>query len=412
MFRYRKIFLIIGFILATCAIALLIFYFFFYTQKTVTPPESGTAQPAQPIDTLPSPGAGQFPIPVEVGPSGGDREAQIPQYQTPSKIANGGITQTSSLYDNPVYSSTLAPNGQDIMSYDKQAGKFIRITPDGKISYMSDKVFHNVDEVVWSPNKNEAILEYPDGANILYNFRTKKQFTLPKHWEDFSFSPQGNDVAAKSLSDNPEYNWLVVSSPDGATLRPIERLGENFEKVYNNWSPNNQVIAMYAESKDFDRQNLYFIGQNGENFPLTIIEGRGFEGLWNKTGDNLLYSVYNSASQFKPLLWTVTTGDDSMSQYRKKININTWASKCAFCSNTELYCAVPESLREGSGIYPEVADGTPDNIYKIDIATGAKKFIARPEDNATVDQIIVSEDEKYLYYTDKATGIMKKIILK
>ncbi|MFH0854496.1 MAG: hypothetical protein V1891_03315 [bacterium] len=412
MFRYRKIFLIIGFILATCAIALLLFYFFFYTKKTITIPVEQPDVANQQTKVLPASGDGQLPIPATVKPSDSGQDQKTPEYKIPSQKANGGLTQSSALYEKPIYGSTLAPNGQDIMSYDKTEGKFIRISPDGKINYMSDKVFYNVDNVVWSPTKNEAVIEYPDGANILYNFKTKKQSTLPKHWENFSFSPQGGQIAAKSLSDNVDYNWLVVSSQDGSTLKPIERLGENFGKVYNNWSPNNQIIAMYTESKDFDRQNLYFVGQNGENFPLTIIEGRGFEGLWSKTGDQLLYNVYNSASSFKPLLWTVTTEGDAMSQYRKKININTWASKCSFYSNNDLYCAVPEALPDGSGIYPEIADAIPDNIYKIDIATGGKKFIARPEDNATIEKLFISEDEKYLYYTNKTTGIIKKILLK
>ncbi|MFH1030643.1 MAG: hypothetical protein V1770_05290 [bacterium] len=411
MLRYRKIFLIIGFILATCAIALLIFYFFFYTQKTTTPSIEPEEKATDTSGTFPISDTGQLPISADVSQYEG-LKTKIPEYQTPSQIANGGITKTSQIYEKPVFGTALAPNGLDIMSYDKTEGKFIRISPDGKISYMSDNVFHNVDEIIWSPTKNEVILEYPDGANILYNFKTRKQFTLPKHWENFSFSPQGNQITAKSISDYPEYNWLIVSAPDGSTLKPVERLGENGDKVYTNWSPNNQIIAMFTESKDFDRQNLYFIGQNGENFPLTLIEGRGFEGLWNKKGDNLLYSVYNSASQFKPLLWTVTTEGNSMSQYRKKININTWASKCSFSSNVELYCAVPEALPEGSGIYPEIADTVPDNIYKIDISTGTKKLIARPEDNATIDQLLISDDEKYLYYTNKASGMMKKIILK
>jgi len=31
--------------------------------------------------------------------------------------------------------------------------------------------------LIGRPNKEKAILEYPDGANILYNFKTQKQVT-------------------------------------------------------------------------------------------------------------------------------------------------------------------------------------------------------------------------------------------
>ncbi len=409
--KYRKIFLIIGFTLLCLLLGFIIFYFFFRAKITVAPPtEIPTTTPPT---TLPSIGEGQLPIPSGITttpvPITTPQEITTP---TVSSVANGGITMAPPVYEKPTYGATISPDGQDILTYDRTTGKFIRLTADGKIDYMSDKVFYDVEKVTWAPNKTEAILEYPDGSNISYNFKTKVQVTLPKHWEDFSYAPSGNKIAAKSIADDSEYNWLIESDSTGNNLKPIERIGDNYVNVYDNWSPNNQVIAMYVESKDFDRQKLYFVGQNNENFPLTIIEGRDFEGIWSETGDKLLYSVYNSASDFKPIIWTVTTSSEDMSQYRKKLNVNTWAEKCYFQDNDNIYCAVPESLPEGSGIYPEVADNIPDNIYKINVSTGAKQFIARPENNSTIGQLFVSEDGSYLYYQDKNTGFLHKIMLK
>ncbi|MFH0856795.1 MAG: hypothetical protein V1860_02765 [bacterium] len=389
----------------------LIFYFFFHT-KTATEITTSPAGTGQQTQTLPGAGQSQLPMPEGAEKIIPETNTTLQNIYSPSPAANGGITKTATLYDNPIYGVTAAPNNGGVISYDKTEGKFIRISPDGKINYMSSKIFYDVEKITWSPNKMEAVLEYPDGSNIVYNFKTQKQVTLPQHWQEFSYSPQGNEIAAKSLSSNTDNNWLIISDPAGDSIIPVEQLGTNGDKVYNNWSPNNKVIAMYAESSDFDRQNLYFIGQNHENFPLTIIEGRGFEGLWSKKGDKLLYSVYNSASSFKPLLWTVTADGEDMSKYRRKIDVNTWADKCSFYDNENIYCAVPESLPDASGIYPEIADDIPDNIYKINITTGEKKFIARPAENATIDTLFISDDGQYLYYTDKNTGLLKKMALK
>lgn len=410
--RYRKIFLIIALIIATLIIGFLLFYFFFHTQTTVQPPSTQPTGDNQTPTNLPPTGEGKLPTPSTINKTPGNEKTPEEDNNQISDIAQGGVTLSSTIYDKPTYGSTIAPDGKDIISYDRVTGKFVRISPEGKVSYMSDKVFYSVEKITWSSNKTEAILEYPDGANIVYNFKTQKQITLPKQWEDFSFSPLNDQIVAKNLDANPENSWLVISDSRGTNIKPVERLGENGDKVHNNWSPDDKIVAMYEESKDFDRQNLYFIGQNQENFPLTIIEGRGFEGQWTKTGDKLLYSVYNSTSNFNPVLWTVTAQGENMSQFRKKLNISTWASKCSFFDNENIYCAVPESLPEGSGIFPDVADDIPDNIYKINITTGAKKFIARPSDNATVENIFISEDETSLYYTDKATGLLKKINLK
>ncbi|MFC1613324.1 hypothetical protein ACFL23_03245 [Patescibacteria group bacterium] len=406
---YRKTIIVIFFILISLLLGFFIFYFFFYS-PAVAPVITPIEPDLEIITGLPETTEGErVEYDIEVVETIEDISAEELHL---SEIATGGITKTANLYESPLYESALAPNGQDIVSYDKITGKFIRITADGRVDLMSDKIFHNVEKVTWSPNKDIAILEYPDGANISYNFITKKQITLPKHWQDFSFSPANNKIVAKSISEYPEHNWLITSNIDGSDIKAIEHLGENGDNVYTSWSPNNQVIAMYAESKDFNSQKLFFFGPNDEKHPLTMIEGYNFESKWTKTGDKLLYNVYNSASNFKPTLWTVVTSGENFSRYRKKLDVQTWSNKCAFASNEYIYCAVPESLPDGSGIYPEVADQIPDNIYKINIATGAKKIIARPEDNAVISEIIISEDEKYLYYTDKNTGMLKKMLLK
>lgn len=409
MLKFRRIFLIVAFILVSLGLGFLIFYFFFYSPtvelRNNTNPINNSS-----VGTLPSPNDGMLPVTkpssIEFPQDGTSKEPS-----EVSKTAKGGITETDILYQNPVYNTTISQDGKDIISYDVKQGKFIRVDSEGKVNIMSNEVFHNVEKVTWATNKTQAVLEYPDGSNIVYNFRSAHQVTLPKHWQDFSFSPLSNQLIAKSLSSNIEYNWLIITDPDGGNIKPVEHLGSNGDKVYVNWSPNNKIVGMYIKSKDIDRQNLYFIGQNQENFPLTLIEGYGFQGQWSQKGDNLLYSVYNRFSEFNPRLWTVTTDDNNLSQYRKNLNVATWADKCTFFDNTSIYCAVPESLPEGSGIYPELSDAIPDDIYKIDINTGEKILIAKPQDKDTISQIFVSKDEKYLFYINK-NNILKKVILK
>jgi len=63
------------------------------------------------------------------------------------------------------------------------------------------------------------------------------------------------------------------------------------------------------------------------------------------------------------------TGDE-IGTGRKKLNVDTWADKCTFYSDSKLYCAVPEKLDEGAGLFPELAKTTKDNLYQIDPTTG------------------------------------------
>lgn len=330
----------------------------------------------------------------------------------PSPVANGGLTETKTFIETPSSFPVLSRNGNDLQYYNQDDGKFYRINKDGVITPLSDKVFYNAKNVTWSPNKNKAIIEYPDNSKIIYKFDEKKQITIPSHWEDFSFSPSDNGLVFKSLALDPSNRWLAVASEDGANARPIEAIGDNADKVYPSWSPNRQIIALYTKGLDFDRQEVFFEGVNNENFKSTIVQGRGLQFNWSPNGDKLVYSAYSSDNYFKPSLWTVDTRMENLGNNRAKLDLNTWASKCSFGNTTEMYCAVPKELPEGAGLTPELANTTDDTIYKVDIKTGNKKIIAIPESKTSFSNLVISQDGSSLYLTDNATNQIKQIKLK
>lgn len=328
-----------------------------------------------------------------------------------SNLAVGGITKVSSVTKDPVLDPMMGSDNQ-LRYYDKNDGKFYKLDSSGKLVALSDKVFHQVQDVTWSTNGSQAILTYPDGSKINYNFDTKKQVTLPSHWEDFSFSPSGSSISAKSIGDDIENRYLITANSDGSKAVSLSAIGKNADDVYPIWSPNNQAAAMYTRGVDFNRQEVFFVGLNGENFKSTIINGRGFDPQWSDNGDKLLYSVYSSDTNMSPALWIVDAQGDNIGQNRTSLGLNTWASKCSFATNTEVYCAVPVNLPEGSGLFPELADKTTDNLYKIDVATGSKKLIAIPENASNISSIMVASGQTVLYFTDKTTGKIYSIQLK
>ena len=125
-----------------------------------------------------------------------------------------------------------------------------------------------------------------------------------------------------------------------------------------------------------------------------------------------MYLEYSSKNDLKPMLWAVNAQGDNIGQNRKSLNINTWADKCTFGSNTEIYCAVPISLEEGAGLFPELAANTVDELYKIDLDSGLKKLIATPDGDYNMSNIILGDNNTYLYFTDAATRRIYKIQLK
>lgn len=407
--RYQKLFVIIIFLGICFLIGYFIWSLFFKTPE----PEIIIDQDGQIISNFPDIATGtqsiiddrdQVEFPFE------PTTPIVPLPNDSSLTAEGGVTVVKKLSDNKTSNSTLSADG-GVQYYNKDDGKFYKINENGEAVLLSDKVFFSVEDVTWAPNKDKAILEYPDGRKILYNFNTEKQASLPSHWQDFSFSPNSNQLVSKSIGLDPINSWLVVSNDDGSKAKAIEKIGVNDNIVYPSWSPSQQIIGLYTGGVDFNRQEIFFIGQNEENFKSTIIEGRGLEFKWSSEGDRLLYSVWNTEDNLNPRLWLVSAAVDSIGQGRRSLDLMTWAHKCTFATNTEVYCAVPQSLPEGAGLFPELADQTKDILYKIDLVTGAKKLLAIPDGAYNISEIMVPENQKVLYFTDKKTTELYKVDL-
>ena len=263
--------------------------------------------------------------------------------------------------------------------------------------------------MTWANNRGQAVLEYPDGSNIVYDFNTNKQVTLPKHWQDFSFAPADNGIAFKSMALDVENRFLAIAGPDGSQSRILENIGEKEDQFQVNWSPNNQMIATFSKGKDLNRSEVYFVGLNNENFKYMLVEGRGFEGQWSPEGDRMVYSVYNSGNGYKPELWIADADPSNIGNNRHQLNLQTWSDKCSFTNSQKLFCAVPSNLPDGVSLDRSQASGYIDQIYEIDLSTGSKKLLAVPEGNHAIDRIMTSGNQ--LFFHDQNTNRLYKINL-
>ncbi len=321
----------------------------------------------------------------------------LPATTNPTFFQPRPVTQITS--DNSSFTS-IQTNGE-LRYHNVNDGKFYKIKTDGSVATLSDQVFYNVQNVTWAKNQDKAVLEYPDGSKTIYNFQSNKQVSLPKHWEDFTFSPDSGEVAAKSIGLATENRWLVTAKDDGTGTQLIEPLGENADKVTMDWSPSRQVVgfSQTGQPQGAERREVLFVGLNHENFRSIVVEGLDFKPAWSPTGQKLLYSIDSPRNDFKPELWVVNAYGDSIGTGRQYLELNTWADKCAFSDDTTLYCAVPKDLPTGAGMRPETANDTTDDLYKIDLKTGTKVNVALDK-NYTIDSISFDTSHNKLYFVD------------
>jgi Tol biopolymer transport system component len=411
--RYRRLIIILAIIIIIAIVLLVI-----SRPKPTETPGTIPGQTTEEGGKLPSASEGEGQIasetPIYVFPESEETiNPDLPVSEIANPIASGGLTVVQQIYDANVIGASLSSDGQSLRYYDEESGFFYRLDANGNLQKLSSKKFYDVETVYWADNSNKAVLEYPDGSNILYNFTTGKQVTLPKHWESFEFSTDETQLVMKSIGSDSDNRWLIIANEDGSGAKGLEFIGTRSDYVVPSWSPNNETIAMYTKGKDADSQEVFFVGKNDENFKSIVVDGYGFQSQWSPSGDKLLYSVYSTSESVKPTLWIVDAQGDNIGSNRQNLNLETWADKCTFANdNRYVYCAVPTNLQTGAGLFPELAETSSDLIYRIDINTGVKKLIATPDTFSTVEDLMITKNQDSLYYTDNVSEGIYKIDLK
>ncbi|OQA35747.1 MAG: hypothetical protein BWY53_00698 [Parcubacteria group bacterium ADurb.Bin326] len=387
--------------LAVILFAFFLYWFFwraFFAPPEITPPVT-TTTPGQLT------GAGEAGVrPISTSTLGQLIEAtSTPTTITTeiSEVANGGLTRTEAFVKDPTLFSAMTSGGQ-INYLNTKDGKFYRIGADGQAVALSDQTFFGASSVFWDGAGDRATIEFRDGSNIVYDFATKKQVVLPAHWEDLKITSNGDSIAFKNMAYDVENRYLAVSKFDGSQPKIIESIGANADKVQINWSPNNQVVAQYVEGKDSSRSEVYFVGQNKENFRSMVVQGRGFEGKWSPSGNYMLYSTYDVNDNYRPSLWISAASGENIGASRNPIAIKTFVDKCTFAEDRFVICGAPEEMPAGAGLNRSEADKVQDNIWLIDLATGNTRMIAKPQGARTVENIMYSSSNPgKIFFSEK-----------
>lgn len=414
----KKIFWIVLFVLFVLGAGYGLYYSFFRT--AFVPEVPVTNVPATTAGgTLPSAGAGgaqggvRPSTPLPGGQLPGTVTAPTTAVPAIDTVAQGGVTVTMPVVAAPTAGAAVSTGGQ-INFYNRDDGKVYRLSTDGTVQPLSNKTFNNVDTIAFNAAGEKAIITYPDGAKTVFDFNTNTQATLPEHWDDLTWAADGNKIVGKSLGMDAESRFLVVASADGQTAKAIQELGDNADKVTVAPSPNNQVVAFSAtgEPCGFECGELFLIGQNKENYKTLKVPGLGFIPKWTPGGNELMFSVSNAASDWKPQLWLVDADGNNIGKNRRSVNVNTWADKCTFSDASTAICAVPRTLPRGAGLNRAVAASEPDDLYKINLANGAFSRIAIPEGRHTITNLSTATDGSKLYFSDANTSFLYSVDLK
>ncbi|MFA5185160.1 MAG: hypothetical protein WC551_01620 [Patescibacteria group bacterium] len=400
--RNKKILFAVFFFLFSIGMGYGLYWMFFRAQLPGAPAQT----PEELTGQLPGAGQGipgQYATPTTPGglPTA---EGTLPLVPEGPGTAQE-VSKIQLLHDGVTQAVSPLPDGNGARFYNPEDGRFYKISPDGQTVLLGDKQFFNVNNVNWGKTKDEVILEFPDNSKVFYDFNAKKQVTLPSHWEDFDFAPDDSRVVSKSIGVDPNNRFLITAQPDGTEAKAIEPVSDP-ALAHSSWSPAGQIIA-YGETgttQPENQQEILFVGQNHENFPSIVVPGRGFTPNWSPTGKQLMYSVWNQNTNNKPSLWISAAEPANLGANRRAFNLQTWADKCTWASETDVYCGVPQDLPDNAGLSRSDFATLPDDVYHLDLTTGISTKLDLPDLTHAIRSPVMNRDKSKLIFSDASTG--------
>lgn len=409
--RNKKILFAVFFIIFSVAMGYGLYWMFFRAGAPQTP-TPGTSIPS---GQLPQSGQGTAATgTAPTGPGGLPEAGGVTPPVSEVTTPEAGPSKIHLLRDGVTQSVSPAPDGNGARFYNPEDGRFYKVTDDGTITSLGDKQFFNVSNVDWGNKTDQAVIEFPDGTKVSYDFTQQRQVTLPNHWQEFAFAPDDSRIESKSIGVDPNNRFLITSNPDGTEAKAVEPLGDDAALSHLAWSPSGQIIA-YGETgspQPDNQQEIILVGQHHENFNSLIVPGRGFLPNFSTTGKQILYSVYNTDTSYKPTLWVASGDTASIGANRRALNIQTWADKCVWASDTEMYCGVPQNLPDNAGIQRSDFATLPDDVYHIDLTTGLAAKMDLPDLTHAIREPVLNKDKSKLIFSDAATGKLYSYDLK
>ncbi len=368
-------------------------------------------QPTAPSNgTLPNTGNATYPAPNVLnstsGATGGQQSSGTTAGNIPSssnQLPTNTVSQIIQLSKEPAIGAVYDPSSGHIKYYLQKNGWVISSLPDGSNAVtISDTTISGIQQVVWSPSTTKVILFLQDGTKELYDYSTHQPTFLKNGVSAVGFSPDGGSVAFYDNTDpaTPATDILNLSSMNQQQISSDIFLEPAFSWKGNNLFVRSVTPNLYRRPKNLDVYNTST--QKWSN----IFNGvYGFSDAVSPNGNTILYSQTQVYGQNLDLfVHSATTGGE------RDLQLATIPEKCAFASNTLVYCAVPNSWPSFPQLPEDYTDGsiqTTDSFWAIDLTNGQKFEILKSSalsDKFDAEHLIVAGN--YLIFTNKYNHLL------
>jgi len=319
--------------------------------------------------------------------------------------------------EEPVFGATLSPDGKYLYVFSAENGQLNQLDLSGQLEkVLSTEKFQNIRKITWNKSKNKAIIKTepaPGKTKFLYfDIAGKKVSVLKENIDSVSWSNLGDKIIYKHYDPQTKKRTINTADPDGSNWRVLGEFDHQGVEIAS--VPGSSDVSFWPSPNAFTPATLVSISFSGENRKDLFKDRYGVDVIWSPDGSRAALSASDQKGGHKiDLLVMNRQGGEIQS-----LLFPTFASKCVWSSDSKvLYCAMPGDISDSAVLpndWQEEKASTADTFWKIDAASGKKERLVDPEKISGSFDVLnpfLSQDEKTLFFTNKADGKLYKLSL-
>ncbi len=339
--------------------------------------------------------------------------------QTTADIAKTTAADTAlikEITNGPTVGANIASDNEILFFTSDGALKRVTIGGGAEETVM-DGLSGTPTRAIWSPTGEKALVQLSTSGLSRWSFvdvSAKTVTPLKSEMSSPTWTSLGDRIFYLYTDGVSGKTALNSSKPDGSDWRayvaPITS-----RKYYLSAVPKSAAISFWTQPDAFTETSLVSFTPTGTSVKKLFSGKFGANYLWSSDGNHLLISntFAKGGGEFSLGITNANGGEFH------PLNVPTFVSKVAWSSDGKsLYYALPLGIPSGA-VLPNDYFGRPihtsDSFWKMDIGTGKTDRIidSRAIEGKDFDSIdlVLSPDEKYLFFTNRVDGHLYRIEL-
>lgn len=316
--------------------------------------------------------------------------------------------------EEAVLAPVLSAAGSSVKYYSAGSGKAFEIgVLDKTKRTVSETEIPNLEKVVWSPDQSKVLSKRANQSFYYFNYQNKEAKKLDDNITFAIWDNTGGKIIYLHHDPRQKMSALNISDPDGKNWKKLADLEHSNFKMAT--VPKSSSIAYWNAPDSRYETKLNLVPAIGGSPKLIFSQKFGADYLFSPEGGKILIS-HSKTQEAKEM--QIATINLNGGEYQN-LNIPTFASKCVWSKDGKtIYYALPGGIPAYSNLpndYRNKKFFSADTFWKVDTTNGKTERIIELDDmkdRIDAQDLFLSTNEEFLFFTNRIDGMLYRIIIK